>query len=71
MNALLFDRLSLELRPCNPVKSMQWASLCMDLRGSHAQKRLASPRYAVCKLHIETSNQPSCASSFSRRNEDD
>lgn len=61
MNAMLFDELSLELRPCSPVKSMRWESLCVDLRGSHAQNRLASPLYAVCKLHIETASQSSCA----------
>lgn len=70
MNAMLFDGLSLELRPCNPVKSVQWKNLCTDLRGSHAPNRLTSPLYAVCKLHIETANQPSCASNFNQRKSD-
>jgi hypothetical protein len=26
--------------------------------------------YAVCKLHIETANQPSCASNFNQRKSD-
>lgn len=62
--------LSLELRPCSPVKSMQWKSLCVDFRGSHALNRLTSPLYAVCKLHIETANQPGCASNFNQRKQD-
>jgi hypothetical protein len=49
---------------------VQWKNFCTDFRGSNVKNRLTSHLYAVCKLHIETSTQPSCASSFNQRRSD-
>lgn len=70
MNAMLFDELSIELRPCSPVKSMQWESLCVDLRGSHAQT--GSPRLCMQSANciLKPQVNPVAPSNFNRRNED-
>jgi hypothetical protein len=67
MNAVF--EMEFEVQPSHPLKSMQFKDWCTDLRGSQVQRKLTSGWYAMCKVHTETVNQPSCPGSINQRNE--